>query len=302
MAPGYDWYPMIRGRLVAVNDKPVVVQDYPDDRARRLVDREFNLSYTATLPAHNPVVGGRWTPGDGKGISMEQGLAQTLGLHLGDRLRFDVAGVIRDSTITSLRKVDWSSMRANFFALYPVDQMPPELPVTYLAAFRSPPQARPDSALVRQFPNVTVVDLSLTLAQIQRVLGQVTQAVELLFGFTLLAGLVVLTASVTATREARAREYAVMRAVGAGAGLLRLMQRAELVGIGFLAGTLAAVAASAVGWALTRYVFSFDAPPSLWLLPVGAASGALLAWLAGWWGLRTVLRQPVVQTLRQAAT
>lgn len=302
VAPGYDWYPMIRGRLVAVNDKPVVVQDYPDDRARRLVDREFNLSYTATLPAHNPVVGGRWTPGDGKGISMEQGLAQTLGLHLGDRLRFDVAGVIRDSTITSLRKVDWSSMRANFFALYPVDQMPPELPVTYLAAFRSPPQARPDSALVRQFPNVTVVDLSLTLAQIQRVLGQVTQAVELLFGFTLLAGLVVLTASVTATREARAREYAVMRAVGAGAGLLRLMQRAELVGIGFLAGTLAAVAASAVGWALTRYVFSFDAPPSLWLLPVGAASGALLAWLAGWWGLRTVLRQPVVQTLRQAAT
>lgn len=298
---GYDWYPMVRGRLIAVNDRPVVVQDYAEDRARRLVDREFNLSYTATLPVHNPIVGGRWTPGDEQGISMEQGLAETLHLHLGDRLRFDIGGVTRDSTITSLRKVDWTSMRANFFALYPVEALPPEIPVTYLAAFRVPAGARPDGPLVRQFPNVTVVDLSLTLAQIQRVLGQVTQAVELLFGFTLLAGLVVLTSSVTATREARAREYAVMRAVGAGAGLLRHMQSAELLGVGLLAGLLAAVAAIGVGWALTRYAFGFDAALSLWLLPVGAATGALLAWGAGWWGLRAVLRRPVVETLRQAA-
>lgn len=298
---GYDWFPMIRGRLVAVNGKPVQAQDYTDERAQRLVEREFNLSHSAQPPAHNPIVAGRWTAEDRDGISMEDGIAKTLGLKLGDTLRFDIAGLQHETTITSLRKVDWGSMRANFFALYPVSQMP-ELPATYLAALRAPPQPGFDSALVRQFPNITVVDLSATLAQVQRVLEQVSRAVEFLFGFTLAAGLVVLFAAVTATREERAREYAVMRAVGAGSGLLRQMQRAELVGVGLLAGVLAALVSGVVGWALARYAFNFEWAVSWWLLPAGALSGALLAWLAGWWGLQSVLRRPVVQTLRQAAS
>jgi putative ABC transport system permease protein len=298
---GYDWYPMIRGRLLAINGKDVQAQDYTDERAQRLVEREFNLSHSAQPPAHNPIVAGRWTAEDAEGISMEDGIAKTLGLQLGDRLRFDIAGLQHEATVTSLRKVDWGSMRANFFALYPVSQMP-QLPVTYLAALRAPPQPGFDSALVRQFPNVTVVDLSATLAQVQRVLTQVSRAVEFLFGFTLAAGLVVLFAAVTATREERAREYAVMRAVGAGSGLLKQMQRAELAGVGLLAGLLAAMVSAAVGWALARYAFNFEWTVSWWLLPAGAFSGALLAWLAGWWGLRSVLRRPVVQTLRQAAS
>ncbi len=298
---GYDWYPMIRGRLVAINGKPVQAQDYTDERAQRLVEREFNLSHTAQPPDHNPIVAGRWTAEDRDGISMEDGIAKTLKLKLGDKLRFDIAGLQHETTITSLREVDWGSMRANFFALYPVSQMP-ELPATYLAALRAPQQPGFDSALVRQFPNITVVDLSATLAQVQRVLDQVSRAVEFLFGFTLAAGLVVLFAAVTATREERAREYAVMRAVGAGSGLLRQMQRAELAGVGLLAGGLSAVVSGVVGWALARYAFNFEWTVSWWLLPVGALSGALLAWLAGWWGLRAVLRRPVVQTLRQAAS
>ena len=298
---GYDWYPMIRGRLVAVNGRPVQAQDYADERAQRLVEREFNLSHAAQPPAHNPIVAGHWTAEDPNGISMEDGLAKTLGLKLGDQLRFDIAGLPHETTITTLRKVDWGSMRANFFALYPMSRMP-DLPVTYLAAFRAPAQPGFDNALVRQFPNITEVDLSATLAQIQRVLDQVSRAVEFLFGFTLAAGLVVLFAAVTATREERAREYAIMRAVGAGSGLLRQMQRAELMGVGLLAGSLSALVAGVVGWALARYAFNFEWTGSWWLLPAGAFSGALLAWLAGWWGLRAVLRRPVVQTLRQAAT
>jgi len=279
---GYDWFPMIRGRLVAINDRPVLAQDYEDDRAQRLVEREFNLSHSAQPPGHNPIVAGRWTAEDANGISMEEGIAKTLNLKLGDKLRFDIAGLQHESTITSLRKVDWSSMRANFFALYPVSRMP-ELPVTYLAALRAPDKPGFDSSLVRQFPNITVVDLSATLAQVQRVLEQVSRAVEFLFGFTLAAGLVVLFAAVTATREERAREYAIMRAVGAGSGLLRQVQRAELAGVGALAGALAAVVSAVVGWALARYAFNFEWTVSWWLLPVGAVSGALLAWLAGWW-------------------
>jgi putative ABC transport system permease protein len=158
-----------------------------------------------------------------------------------------------------------------------------------------------DNALVREFPNITNVDLSTTLAQVQRVLDQVIRAVEFLFGFTLAAGLVVLFAAVTATREERAREYAIMRAVGAQARLLAQVQRAELAGVGLLAGFLASCAAGAVGWALARWVFEFSWTVPWWAPVAGAVAGAVLAWMAGWWALREVLRRPVMATLRQAA-
>ena len=295
----YDWYPMIRGRLVAVNGEPANGDGLSDDRAKRLLEREFNLSHSATLPAHNLLAGGRWQPDEADGISVEEGLAQTLGLKLGDRLRFDIAGQPREGRITSLRKVDWASMRVNFFVLFPVADMP-GLPVTYIAAFRAPPVKGFDNALSRQFPNVTNVDVSASLGQVQRVLDQVVRAVEFLFGFTLATGLVVLFAAVTATREARAREYGLMRALGASASLLAKVQRTELLGVGALAGLLASLAALAVGWALARWAFEFDWQAPAWVPLAGMAAGALLALAAGWWGLRGVLERPVVQTLRAA--
>ncbi len=296
----YDWYPMFRGRLVAINDREVRLQDYADERARRLVDREFNLSHAAQAPEHNRIVAGRWSAGEAGTVSVEEGIAKTLGLHLGDVLRFDIGGVPSQARITSLRSVDWGSMRANFFVMYPVAEMP-DVPLTYLAAFRAPADPQFDNALVHDFPNVTSVDMGATLAQVQRVLSQVIRAVEFLFVFTLAAGLVVLFAAVTATREERAREFAVMRALGAQARLLRQVQRAELAGVGLLAGFLASSVALVVGWLLARYVFDFAWTAPLWVPAAGALAGALLALAAGWWGLREVLRRPVVQTLREAS-
>lgn len=296
----FDWFPMIRGRLVAINGRNVSPEDYPDERAQRLVNREFNLSHSATQPSQNVVVAGRWQAEEAGAISMEEGIAKTLGLVLGDTLTFDVGGMQTVSRITSLRKVDWASMRANFFVMYPVDKLE-GVPATYMSAFKAPDRPGFDNALVRQFPNITSVNMTATIAQIQRVLDQVIGAVEFLFIFALAAGLVVLFAAVTATREERAREFAIMRAVGARASLLRQVQRLELVGVGLLAGFLASIVASAVGWALARYVFEFDWVVSLWVLLLGALAGAVLALAAGWWGLREVLNRPVVQTLRNAA-
>ncbi|KNZ34574.1 MAG: ABC transporter permease [Methylibium sp. NZG] len=296
----YDWFPMIRGRLVAINGQPVKAEDMTEDRAKRLVEREFNLSHSAALPPHNTLVGGAWQADEPGALSVEEGLAQTLGIKLGDTLRFDMGGVVSEGRITSLRKVDWSSMRVNFFVMFPTATLA-DVPLTYIAAFRAPPQAGFDNALSREFPNITNVDVSISIAQIQRVLDQVIRAVEFLFGFTLAAGLVVLFAAVTATREARAREFAVMRALGASGKLLAQVQRAELLGVGALAGVLASVAAVVVGWALARWVFEFSWNASPWVPLAGGATGALLALAAGWWGLREVLRRPVVETLRAAA-
>jgi putative ABC transport system permease protein len=305
----YDWYPMMRGRLIAINGAAVTPESYGDDRARRLVEREFNLSNDAAQPPHNQIVAGRWTDGEKDAVSVEEGLAKTLGLQLGDRLRFDLGGQTSEGRITSLRKVDWGSLHVNFFVMFPVARLP-DVAVSYITAFRAPEPvaAAPgqprsvnfDNQLVRAFPNITNVDMSSTLGQIQRVLDQVIRAVEFLFGFTLAAGLVVLFAAITATREERAREFAIMRAVGAQAALLRQVQRAELAGVGLLAGFLASVVSLAIGWGLARYVFDFAWSGS-WTVPLaGTLAGGALSLAAGWWGLRAVLNTPVVETLRKA--
>ena len=209
------------------------------------------------------------------------------------------AALPSEARITSLRKVDWGSMRANFFVMFPVTRLP-DVPATFMASFRAPEAPGFDNRLVRAFPNITSVDMSSTINQVQRVLDQVIRAVEFLFGFALAAGLIVLFAAVTATREERAREFAIMRAVGARGSLLRQVQRAELAGVGLLAGFLASSVAVAVGWALAHYVFEFEWTASLWVPLAGSVAGALLALAAGWWGLRDVLRRPVMETLRRA--
>lgn len=300
----YDWYPMVRGRLVAVNGQPVSPQQYADDRARRLVDREFNLSFAAHPPAWNPVLQGQWRSGDAGAISMEQGIMDTLGLRLGDRLLFDMGGLQRTSTITSVRKVDWTSMHVNFFAMYPLEALGDDAAVTWITAYRAPAAAtgQPglDNRLLKAFPNITQVDMGSTIAQVRSVLDQVIRAVELLFGFGLAAGVAVLFATVNATRDERARELAIMRAVGAGSRLLGRIQNAELAGTGALAGLLASMIALLLGWVLARYVFEFEWRLAWWLVPAGGTAGAVLAWLAGWWSLRGILQRPVLQSLREA--
>jgi putative ABC transport system permease protein len=302
----YDWYPMIRGRLVAINGRTLSADSMTGERARRLVEREFNLSHSSVLPPHNQLVEGRWVPEEDGGLSVESGLAETLGLKLGDTLRFDIAGQPTQARVTSVRKVDWGSMRVNFFVLFPNSTLE-DVPMTYIAAFKTPAAggakaaAEFDNALIRLFPNITSIDVSASIAQVQGVLEQVIGAVQFLFVFTLAAGLVVLFAGVSATRDARSREFAVMRALGASGRLLAQVQRVELLGVGALAGVLASLAALAVGWVLARQVFDFNWSPSPWVPLIGGVTGALLSLAAGWWGLRDVLRRPVVETLRQAA-
>lgn len=294
-----DWHPMFRGRLVAVNGKPVKDYAFPSPRGERLAEREFNLSHGAQMPAHNQQLAGAWT-GDSGALSVEEGLARDMGLALGDELQFDIAGTLRSARVTQLRKVDWASMRVNFFVMFQQDAMP-EVPATWIATFRSPaPEVGLDRVLAQTFPNVTVVDVSAQIAQVQGVMDQVAQAVQLLFLFTLAAGLVVLVGAMTATREARIREAAIWRALGAGRGLLVRVQRTELLLLGSLAGAMAGLLALGVGALLTRQVFQFDWTPKPWVPLAVLVAGALLAWAAGWWGLRGVLRRPVAQTLREA--
>ena len=296
----FDWYPMIRGRLVAVNNKPMSSENFSDEQAKRMVDREFNLSFSPSLPEHNRIVRGQWIPLEENALSIEQNIAKTLGLEIGDVLRFDIAGVMKEARVTSMRQLNWTSMRANFFVMYPVAQME-GFPSTFIAAYKAPESPGFDNQLLNTFPNVTNVDMSNTLAQVQSVLGQVIAAIQGLFLFTLFAGMVVLFSAITLTRQERLTDHAVLRALGARQSLLVKVQRTELLSIGAIAGAMSSAVALILGGALARYVFEFAWNPSPFLMLEAGVLGALLAWFCGSWGLRGVLHQPVVDTLRAAS-
>ncbi|WEF33164.1 ABC transporter permease [Pseudoduganella chitinolytica] len=295
-------YPMIRGRLTAINGKPVTPDTYTEERARGIAEREFNLSTMAAVPAQNDIVAGRWFT-DAPGVaeaSVEAGMAETLNLKLGDTMRFDIAGSPVEAKITSLRKLKWSSMRVNFFVIVNPSAMA-DTPQTWITAFHLPRQAsRVASALTRDFANLTVVDVGGVLRQITSVLEQVIRAVEFLFAFTLASGLLVLYAALMGSQDERTREAGLLRALGATRRQLSQAQLIEFLLVGSLSGLLAASGAAAMGWGLAKYVFKFDwtFSPVVWI--VGLAAGALCAIAGGWLGLRNVLNQPPLQTLREA--
>jgi putative ABC transport system permease protein len=293
-------YPMIRGRLIQVNDTPITGETYIEDRAKRLVDREFNLSTMTALPPQNQVVAGKWLDDRKPEASVEAGLAKTLNLKLGDRLRFDIGGQVVEAPVTSLRKLEWGSMRVNFFVILNPALMA-DTPQTFITAFRLPPEkATLVNQLVRDFPNLTIVDIGSVVRQIQGVIDQVVRAVEFLFLFTLASGVLVLYAALVGSQDERIREAGLLRALGATRRQLSTAQWIEFALVGGLAGLLAATGAAATGWALAEFVFNFEwrFSPMVWV--AGIAVGAACAFIGGWVGLRNVLRHPPLQTLREA--
>jgi putative ABC transport system permease protein len=295
-------YPMIRGRLTAVNGTPVTADTYTEDRAKGLADREFNVSTMAQMQAGNVISAGKWfadKPGAAE-ASVEEGIAKTLRWKLGDKLRFDIAGTPVDVTITSLRKLDWGSMRVNFFVIINPAAMS-EVSQSWITAFHLPQgQGAVMNALTRDFPNLTIVDVGAILRQVQAVLDQVMTAVEFLFVFTLASGVLVLYAALMGSQDERTREAGLLRALGATRKQLSQAQLIEFTLVGALSGVLAATGAATMGWALATYQFKFawSFSPMVWL--VGLVVGALCAIAGGWLGLRNVLRQPPLQTLREA--
>jgi putative ABC transport system permease protein len=296
-------FPMVRARLQAVNGKPVSGADYAQDgeRAKRLAEREFNLSSTAAFGSDNKLIAGKYWPAGHTGapeLSVEEGFADTLGWKIGDRVRFDVAGTPLEARITSLRQVEWESFKPNFFVVVSPGGIQ-GFSASYISAMHVPKakQAAMD-ALVRDFPNLSVIDIDAVLAQVRSTVGQVSRVVESVFYFSLLAGLLVLVAAVQASQDERLQEAGVMRVLGASKRQLRLAQATEFGALGLLAGTVAALAASAIAGLITVQVFDLPWRFETSLLLYGIIGGTLLALAAGLWATRKVTQAPPNETLR----
>lgn len=293
-------YPMVRGRLVAVNGAPVNEAAYADERARRLVEREFNLSYMAEMPSHNAIAAGRWLALDQAELSAEQGIAERLGWQLGDELTFAVGGERFSARLTSLRRLRWDSMKVNFFVIAP-PRLLERFPSSFISAFRiEPGREAVVSELAHRFPNVTVLDLGAMLRQAQAMVDQLVHAVQFIFLFALGAGLLVLYTALAATEDERRREAAVMRVFGASRGQVARRQRVEFLIMGLLAGGLASMGAALLGELLARRVFEIDLPVNAALWLAGPLAGLALLSLNAWLSARKVLAAPPALTLRDS--
>ena len=296
-------YPMVRARLQAVNGVPVNAADYAGkgERARRLAEREFNLSSAASFGADNQRTAGTYWDADYRGLvqlSVEEEFAETLNWKLGDRIRFDVAGTPLEARITSLRKVEWESFKPNFFVVVSPGALD-GFSASYISALHVPKQKLPTiDALVREYPNLSVIDIDAVLNQVRSTVDQVSRVVESVFYFSLLAGLLVLIAAAQASQDERLQEAGVMRVLGASKKQLRLAQATEFGSLGLLAGTVAALAASTIAGLITVQVFNLPWRFETTLLLYGIVGGTLLALVTGLWATRRVTEAPPNETLR----
>ncbi len=296
-------YPMIRARLTEVNGKPASGDDFAEDgRARRLAEREFNLSSADALRDDNEVVAGEfWTnrvPATPE-LSVEEEFAQTLGWKLGDEVAFDIAGTRYAGRITSLRKVDWESFRPNFFVIGSPGSLE-GYSGSHITAVKVP-EGRPrfTADLVQAFPNLSVVDVDAVLDQVRGTVEQVSTVVESVFYFSLAAGVLVLLAAVSASQDERLLEGGVMRVLGGSRRQLRWAQVSEFAAIGLLSGLVAAIAASALAGVIAKQAFDLPWSPDPVLAATGAAIGTLAALFTGLLATRRVIEAPPTVTLRE---
>ena len=299
---GADLFPMVRGRLTAINDKPVVPENYQDERARRLVEREFNLSWAKHLQSDNSIVAGRWWPKTGGGrplLSVEEGIAKTLGIAVGDTLSYRIGGDMFTARVASLRKVAWDSFHVNFFVIASPGSLD-AYPTSYITSFYLPVGKEAFlSRLVQRFPNVTVIDVAAILTQVRQVIERVSLALEYVFAFTVLAGMMVLYAAIQSSLDERVLEGAVLRTLGAGRRQLLGGMAVEFAGIGLIAGLIAATGAAAAGYMLAEHLFHFPYRVNAVLWAWGGLGGAICVAAAGMWGTRFIMRRPPWQTLRE---
>ena len=292
-------YPMVLGRLVEINEKPVSPEDYKSERAKRLLIREFNMSATQTVPEGNIITNGKWFRKDQKqGFSVEEGIAETLKLKMGDRLSFDIAGERFTETISSLRKVQWDSMKPNFFVMAaPLGfEDKPKTFITSVYISDTNKQILPD--LIGQFPSVTDIDISAIMAQVKELINKAAFAVQAIFLFTLVAGIVVLFSALQSQKPERRKEIAIFKTVGASRAYIRSNLLFEFALIGALSGFLASVLAVIAGNIAAYSLFEMTPEINLSLIAMGTVGGAILVGIAGYLNVRGLLSVVPVSLFR----
>jgi putative ABC transport system permease protein len=297
---GSQFYPVVKGRLVEINHTPVQKRVSKDTQGDNATHRELSLTWTQELPDDNKLVAGNWWSEPQPGlVSVEQKLADSLAIKLGDYLTFTVGNQQINATVSSIRALRWDTMKPNFYMVFSPGTLD-AYPCTFITSFYLPkPQKNVLNALVKKYPGTTILEVDLILQQFKTLLTQLTQAINYLLYFALMAGFTVLFAAVYATLDSRIYEGALMRTLGANRSLLRTAQFIEFGALGLISGLLAVVISEAVIFVLYTQVMHIAYCPSLYLWAVVPCAGGLFVGIAGCWGVRQVLNKSPLRVLRE---
>ncbi|HEN3261448.1 TPA: putative ABC transporter permease subunit YbbP [Yersinia enterocolitica] len=279
------FYPIVRVRLSEINQQLATERVAEDAPGGEAVNRELNLTWQQDLPAHNILTVGQWPPKADE-VSIEQGIADRLGIKIGDKLTFSGDTQSFGATVSSVRQVDWESLHPNFYFIFPPGALDGQ-PQTWLTSFRYHGDGEVLTQLNRQFPTLSLLDIGAMLKQVGQVLQQVSRALEVMVVLVIICGTLLLLAQVQVGMRQRRQELVVYRTLGASKRLLRGTLWWEFALLGLVAGLAAAIGAEAALWALQRLVFDFPWQPNWvmwWLLPLAAA--LLLSLCGGWLGAR----------------
>jgi len=293
--------PMVRARMTHINGKPVDDLKFATPRGKEFANRDQNITWAEALGRDNELTEGRWFTADDMGkplVSVSTEYMKELNLKLGDTLQFDIAGETRTATISSVRKVKWDSFQPNFFLMFAPGLLEGTQGTWMTAAHMDAANPKVIAELVRRFPSVSVFNVDELLRQVRSVIDKALAAVQSVFLFTLLAGLVVLIAAVQASREERRYESAMLRTLGANRSTVLKGLLSEFAALGVLSGLLAAAGASIAGVYVARRVLQIPYTPDPWVWFYGLVGGGLLVCFAGWLATRSVVNQPPLMTLR----
>ena len=295
--------PMVRARMTHINGKPIDDIQFATPRGKEFATRDQNITWTENLRRDNEVTAGRWFTAEDSGkplVSVSTEYMEELKLNLGDEIAFDIAGETQSAKISSVRKVKWDSFQPNFFLMFAPGLLEGSQGTWMTAAHMPAKDPRTIAELVRRFPSVSVFNVDELLAQVRSVIDKALAAVQSVFLFTLIAGLVVLIAAVQASREERRYESAMLRTLGASRGTVLKGLLAEFATLGVLAGILASAGASIAGYFVAKRMLQIEYGGDPWVWIYGLAGGGLLVCFAGWLATRSVVNQPPVLTLRGA--
>lgn len=296
---GSRFYPVVRGRLVAINNTPVQQIVSKDSQGENATHRELSLTWSKELPEENNITAGSWWQDAQTGlVSVEQKLAKSLKIKLGDRLTFTVGSQQFEAAVSSIRELRWDTMKPNFYMIFSPGTLD-VFPSTFITSFYLPEsQKNVLNALVKKYPSTTVLEVDLILRQFQTILAQLTQAINYLLYFALMAGFTVLFAAVYASLDSRIHEGALMRTLGANRTFLRKTHIIEFSLLGLISGMLAVVISEAMLYALYTQVMHMEYRANFYLWGIVPLIGALSVGLAGCWGVRNVVNKPPLQVLR----
>ena len=294
--------PMLRGRLVAIDGRPVESMHFGSAQGEGFAGREQNVTWAQELGDDNQLVAGRWWSASDHGkalISLSTEFQQSLGVKLGDQMTFDIGGESFTATVASIRKVKWDSFQPNFFVVFAPGVLDGAAGTWLTSAYFHPRDAHAMAQLAHRFPSVSIFNVDDLLSQVRAVIDKALLAVRSVFIFTLFAGLTVLLAAVQASRDERRFESAMLRTLGADRRTVWAGVLSEFVALGGLSGVLAAAGAAAAGAFIAHQVLQLPLGFDPEVFALGVGGGALLVAASGWLATRGVMNQPPMLTLRR---